>query len=141
MTENLSESISLPPIVVIDDDQEDLDLIRMIGRKLQSPNELLLFNNPVTALDYLQRASQEPALIICDVNMPLINGFQFRSRLLETLPSFLQVPFYFLSTSKSPLETQHAQELKVSGYYQKSGSFEGFRDTLKTILVLAGIAI
>lgn len=141
MTENLSESIALPPIVVIDDDSEDLELIRLIGRKLQSPNEVLLFNNPVNALDYLQRTSQEPAVIICDVNMPKINGFQFRSKLMEAIPSLLKVPFYFLSTSKSPFESKFAEDLKVNGYYQKSESFDGLRETMKTILLLAGIGI
>jgi DNA-binding NarL/FixJ family response regulator len=139
VTDNLSDSISLPPIVVIDDDPEDLELIRIIGKRLRSPNEVLLFSNPLNALDYLQRVSQAPALIICDVNMPKINGFQFRTKLLEALPAFLQVPFFFLSTSKSPSETKFAEDLSVNGYYQKSESFDGLRDTLKTILVLAGV--
>ena len=111
----------------------------MIGKRLRSPNEVLLFNNPLQALDYLQRVSQLPVAIICDVNMPKVNGFQFRSKLLETLPSFLKVPFFFLSTSKSPSETQVAHDLQVNGYYQKSESFEGLRDTLQTIMVRVGV--
>jgi DNA-binding NarL/FixJ family response regulator len=141
VTDNLSDSISLPPIVVIDDDPEDLELIRVIGKKLHSPNEVLLFSNPLNALDYLQRVSQAPALIICDVNMPKINGFQFRTKLLEAIPAFLKVPFFFLSTSKSPFETKSAEDLNVDGYYQKSESFDGLRDTLQTMLVFAGITI
>lgn len=137
--ENLSEAISLPPIVVIDDDAEDLELIRVIGKKLRSPNEVLLFNNPVKALDFLQRASQPPILIICDVNMPKINGFQFRTKLMEQVPGFLKVPFFFLSTSKSPAETILATQLQVSGYYKKSESFDGLRDTLKAMLEHVGI--
>lgn len=126
-------------MVVIDDDREDLEMIGLASGELQPPNELLLFDNSANALGYLQRVTQAPALIICDVNMPCINGFEFRSNLLELVPSFEKIPFFFLSTSTTPEGLRSAESLRAQGYFEKSRTFDGLRDTIQAILLAVGI--
>lgn len=125
--------------MVIDDDAEDLELISLAANRLQNYNELVLFNNAETALAYLKRASQQPAVIICDVNMPRVSGFEFRESLLNSVPALLGVPFFFLSTSRSPANAKSAEALNVNGYYEKAGSIDGLKETIYSILVRSGV--
>jgi CheY-like chemotaxis protein len=107
---------------MIDDDPEDLEMTRDLVTGLTIPNEIITFSDPVEALTFLVSTEDLPLFIICDVNMPKMDGFELRNELLR-YPEIQKVPFFFLSTSKSPGETVLALECQADGYYQKAGSF------------------
>jgi CheY-like chemotaxis protein len=124
------------PIVMIDDDTEDLEMICDITKLLKIPNEMITFTDPVAALAYSLTTAIMPFFIICDINMPKMDGFELRMEMLKT-PGMEKVPFFFLSTSKSQGEEVLAEECKATGYYQKSGSFGGQENILKAMLLSA----
>ncbi len=107
---------------MIDDDPEDLDMANELVKGLHVPNRFISFSEPLTALSFLQTQDDLPMFIICDVNMPKMDGFELRTELLKH-PGMEKIPFFFLSTSKSHGETVLAQECKADGYYQKAGTF------------------
>ncbi|MEO8174903.1 MAG: response regulator, partial [Sediminibacterium sp.] len=114
--------IETRPVIMIDDDPEDLDMTREMVEGFSIPNELITFMDPLEALASLVKMDGLPLLIICDVNMPRMDGFELRTELLKN-PGTEKIPFFFFSTSKSPGEIMLAQECKADGYYQKAGSF------------------
>ena len=65
------------PIVLIDDDGDDLHLLIEIFSDFSLPNEIHLFKNPLSAVAFLQRPDIDPFLIISDINMPVMNGWSF----------------------------------------------------------------
>jgi CheY-like chemotaxis protein len=128
------------PIVIIDDDIEDLDLLREMAHEIGMNNQIMAFHDPEEALDFLQSTIIQPHFILCDINMPRMNGFQLRTALLAIDSAIKEVPFLFLSTSRSPKETVFASDLKVTGYYIKSNSFAGMKEILQSIMTLLKIS-
>jgi CheY-like chemotaxis protein len=126
----------MQPVIMIDDDPEDLEMTRELVKKFAIPNEIITFSDPLEALTFLTGTGTSPLFIICDVNMPKMDGFELRDELLKN-PGIQKVPFFFLSTSKSPGEIVLAQECKADGYYQKAGSFAEQEKILETMFTSA----
>lgn len=122
------------PIIIIDDDIEDLELFKSIAAEEGLPNPILPFNDPVSALDFLTNSIILPLIIICDINMPKLDGFQLRTELLNSNASTKDVPFLFLSTSKPDKRIEQANELKVHAYYTKQATYQGMKETFQSII-------
>ena len=83
-------SIALQRILVVDDDPAILQLIKF---KLESAGyEVLAATSGIEALDIIGR-SGIPHLAIVDLNMPIMNGFEF----CEAVQQFSDVPVIVLS--------------------------------------------
>jgi CheY-like chemotaxis protein len=76
--------------------EDDADLREAIADVLSSAGlDVVTAGNGREALDAL-RDLREPALVLLDLKMPVMDGFEFRRRLLET-PGVSEVPVVFLS--------------------------------------------
>jgi CheY-like chemotaxis protein len=81
------------PIIVIEDDIDDQEILIEIFKKLGYNNEITYFMDGNLALEYLNKTDVQPFLILSDINMPKINGFELRNKiftneLLQTLLIF-----------------------------------------------------
>jgi CheY-like chemotaxis protein len=81
-------------------------------------------NNGQEALDYLQskQDAQErfPELIFVDINMPVINGWDFVEKFRANHKSVLkEVVMVMLTTSINPDDREKAERLHVSNYLAK----------------------
>lgn len=122
------------PAVFIDDDNDDLDLIKEMVTEMQFPNEVLTFTNPEVALAFLIVSKIEPLFIVCDINMPKMDGYQLRKQLLNSNSKLKDVPFMFFSTMQFDQRSAPGNELKVYGSYLKPSTFKGMKETLTSIL-------
>ncbi len=127
------------PIVVIDNDIEDLVLLREIIAGLNINNEIVTFSDPKEAFDFLCNTILIPAVIICDINMPKMNGFQFREELLLEDSNIKDAPFVFLSTSMSEMDIARGQELQVHSNHLKASNLSGLEQTIGDIMVSLNI--
>jgi CheY-like chemotaxis protein len=122
------------PVIILDDDLEDQELLRDAFKELGILNPLLFFNNGVSALEYLQADHEQPFLILSDINLPLMNGLQFREHIAAD--EFLRrksIPFVFLSTSADKSGLDMAYELTVQGYFIKESTYSAIKETIKQI--------
>ncbi len=70
-----------PTIVVVDD---DTDLRETLGELLvEEGYDARLFENGRAALDFLRHEPDDPQLILLDLMMPEMNGWQFREEQLK----------------------------------------------------------
>lgn len=125
----------LGPIIIIDDDEDDQFLIKQCVSELGVVNECRCFANGQTAYDYLLVTSEQPFLILCDVNMPILNGLELRNR-IDSNP-YLQdkaIPFVFLSTSDAESLVKKAYEGTIQGYYKKQPDYIDFKESIKQII-------
>lgn len=123
------------PIILIDDDAEDLDLIKQGFEALNVQNEIIMFERSVEAVEYLFTTKEPPFLILCDINMPGMDGFELRRRSFAN-PEIRRnsVPFLFLSTSGDRPSIKSAYELSIQGYFVKPIDFEGILEMLRNII-------
>jgi CheY-like chemotaxis protein len=123
------------PIVVIEDDLEDQELLEEAFSILNFPNQVLFFVNGNDAIHYMDRALTKPMLIISDINMPEIDGFTLRKKILNNiLLCSLDIPFVFLTTGNNSKTVRDAYALSCGGFFKKGNSMEELRNTIKIII-------
>ena len=95
---------------------DDSSTIRMLVKKALEPEgfEIIEAEN---GQDGLEKAEgKDIAIFIVDVNMPVMDGFEFVKAIKEKYPS---IPVIFLTTESSAQKKQVGKELGVKGWIVK----------------------
>ena len=79
--------------------------------------QVVLANDGLEALAQLK--ALRPDAIVCDLNMPAMDGFALRTELRKN-SEYNQIPFLFLTASSSRDDALHGLELDVDEYIAKS---------------------
>lgn len=110
-------------ILIIDDDQVNNFVLRNIITRTYP--DALIFIQPegMSALDFLEERynNQEglPGIMLLDINMPVMSGFEFLDRFHEKFPE-ADCYIYMVSSSISKADQQKANSFKnVQGYITK----------------------
>ncbi len=120
---------------LIDSDIDDQEMIRQVWKELQLTNELKFFDKGDEAMDYLGTIQTAPFIIICELHLPKINGFELRERMLATDSlKFKSVPFIFWTAHASEEHVTRAYDLSVHGFFIKRPSFEDVKVTFLNII-------
>jgi len=121
------------PLVLVDDDIEDQELVMLSLQHLGVTHEVKIFQSAEAALSYLYETSEQPFIIVSDINMPKMDGIAFKKTIdsCDILKSKC-IPFVFLSTSTRFVnETCH---LNIQGYFKKGNSLQELNETIQIIL-------
>jgi response regulator RpfG family c-di-GMP phosphodiesterase len=124
------------PIILVDDDSEDEELFREVLLDLHIANKLIHFDNCIKAFDYLKTTTDNPLIIISDINLPLQNGIEFKRQIdSDPLLRSKSIPFVFFSTStdKKSVDTAY-KEMTVQGFFQKTTSYEELKRIIKLMI-------
>ena len=123
------------PIIIIEDDADDRDLFAMIFKELDLPNEITFFEEGEVALEYLKDDKVYPFIIISDVNLPKLNGFELR-KMVQTNEGLSEkcIPYLFFSTSVDRKAVYDAYTMSVQGFFLKPSKYEHLKHTLKVIV-------
>ena len=123
------------PIIIIEDDGDDQDFLREVFGNLNYPNELIFFEDGQAALDYLNSHPAKPFLILSDINMPKLNGFDLRAKLKTDADLALKcIPYLFFSTALSQKTVIDAYSLSVQGFFLKQDSIPELQKTIEVIM-------
>jgi len=127
--------VNTAPILIVDDDSDDRQLLREAWKELGFPNPLLFFNTGEEVLQYLSAEKIIPFLTLCDVNIPKMDGFELKAKLLEdTSMNYRSIPFVFWSSEVSKKQIQKAYDLGVNGFFVKGNTFEEIKNSLIDIV-------
>jgi len=123
------------PVILIEDDPDDQDFIREAFRNLNLPNELICFTDGKTFIDYLGNTEQSPFVILCNLYMQGMNGFEIRQKIADT-PELKRksIPFIFLTTDTRSSSVSKAYDSIVQGYVIKSDTYEKLEHSLRLII-------
>ncbi len=123
------------PIVIVEDDIDDRELLLHVFREIGVLNEFKCFTTPIDAIEYLRKTAQTPFIIISDINMPLMDGLSFKKVINEdSLISRKRIPFVFLSTSRENRLMAAAFNLSIQGYFQKPNDIESLKGIARAIV-------
>lgn len=123
------------PIIVIEDDIDDQETLVEIFKKLGYENKIVYFFDGNEALDYLNKTDVQPFLILSDINMPKINGFELRNKVFTNAQLHTKcIPYLFFTTAANKKSVIDAYALSVQGFFKKPTSMEDFEKTIKKIV-------
>lgn len=122
-------------IILIDDDFDDVEIFTSVYEQLNYTNKLIVFDNGIDALKYLKQPNSNPFMIISDINMPLMNGFELKEHICkDEMLNSKCIPYIFLTTSAEEQFVEKAYKLSIQGYFKKDPSFRVFREKFKHMM-------
>jgi len=123
------------PIYIVDDDKDDEDLIREAFLELGITNELRFFSTAEGVLYELNNNETVPFVIISDINLPRMDGFQLREKVLAGASiKDKSIPFIFWSTSASEAQIKRAYDLAAHGFFLKGRTYNEMKQRIQEMI-------
>jgi CheY-like chemotaxis protein len=113
-------------VLVVEDDPDELDAIATIVE--DAGYDVLCARNGREALHHLHECDGRCDLILLDLLMPVMNGWDFRRRQRET-PAFAGIPVFLMSAGAHLAVVR--DELQAAGYLAKPVDESEILDVVK----------
>ena len=103
-------------ILIVEDNQNILFNIKLILK--HNGYKPITATNGVEALEILSNLDEAPDLILCDIMMPKMDGYEFYQKVSEN-PEYHLTPFIFVTAKTDPEDVRLAKKLGVDDYITK----------------------
>jgi CheY-like chemotaxis protein len=120
-------------IMCVDDDDDDASLLETAVRKYDADIAFVKCYGGTEALAFLSKSKVTPDLILMDVNMPVLNGFDCLIELRKN-SRFQHIPVFMLSTSASPRDVAAALELGARRFLTKPNTYQQICSMIQEII-------
>jgi CheY-like chemotaxis protein len=123
------------PIIIIEDDIDDQEMLMEVFQNLKYQNELIFFTDGEKALEFIYAGNIAPFIIISDINLPKLDGFELRQKLKTDANLALRcIPYLFFSTALNQKAVIDAYSLSVQGFFVKQNSMAELEKTVSVIM-------
>ena len=127
-------------ILVIEDEPNDLFFLKRAFSSLETNCQMQAVGDGAEAIDYLRgvddyadrRRFPIPMLILMDLKMPRVDGFEFLAWLRRE-PGLKMIPVVVFSSSNLPQDVKRAYELGANSFVVKLQDNADLPDMLKTL--------
>jgi CheY-like chemotaxis protein len=126
-------------ILIVEDDPGHARLIERNLRRAKISNGISRVENGREALDFLfsegdfaGRDRPSPLLVLLDLNMPVMDGYQVLERMKADLRT-KQIPVVVLTTTDDTREVARCYELGCSVYITKPVEYSGFSRAIQQL--------
>lgn len=111
------------PILLVEDNALDVKLVQRYFERAEVTNPIYTAWDGEEALEYLSGDNNrtklsQPCVILLDLNMPRVNGFEFLEK-MRAKSEFSRNVVFILTTSSRDEDKQAAYELNAAGYVLK----------------------
>lgn len=127
---------SLQTVFLVDDNEVDLFVQKRFIEMRKFAGNIVTFSSPSKALEVLtSNPTQIPGILFLDLNMPMLNGFEFLERVRETSHEiFNQLRVVVLTSSNSQLDRDRAFSFSnVIRFIPKPLTSQGLDELLNSI--------
>ena len=123
-------------IVLVEDDPGHALLIQKNLRRAGVINPVVHLADGQQALDYLLNSQEprrpSPMLILLDLNMPVIDGYQVLTK-IKADPRTRSIPVVILTTTDNPVEISRCYELGCNVYVTKPVEYDKFSAAIQSL--------
>ncbi|HEX5840494.1 MAG TPA: response regulator [Anaerolineales bacterium] len=124
-------------ILLVEDNPGDVRLTREALHDAKVRNNMMVATDGVEALAYLRQEGQyagttRPDLILLDLNLPRINGFEVLDTIKEDA-DLKRIPVIILTTSQAEQDIVRSYNLYANAYVTKPVDLEQFIRVIKAI--------
>ena len=131
MSEPTVDSVN---VMIVEDEQFSLQTLTRTVEKLGS-DVVLTATNGKEALDKLQETDLAVDIIICDIEMPEMDGFEFARRIrYGTIPDRKDVPILMLTGKDTEENFRKGRIHRIDGFLIKPATVEVLRSYMTTVL-------
>lgn len=125
--------VNLKPILLIEDNPDDVELTLRALKKNDIRNEIVVANDGLDALDFLfgrgkhagREPDEAPALILLDLKLPKVEGLEVLRKIRGDERTRL-LPVVILTSSKEEQDIARCYALGSNSYVRKPVDFEQF---------------
>lgn len=116
-------------ILVVEDERDLRDLI--VDEVESMGHEVIVASNGEEALHCA--AAKHPQVILSDINMPKLNGYQFRRELSSKHPHLAHLPFIFVSAYAEESDIADGLIAGANHYVTKPINFDSLRGLISDV--------
>jgi len=129
-----------PLVLAAEDEETDAMILRMAFERAALTSPLVVVRDGQEAIDYLlgqgpyadRAAHPLPALLLLDLKMPRMNGFDVLGW-LASRPKLNYLPAVVLSSSSDSDDIRRAKAAGARDYFVKPHSLTGYAEILRTL--------
>jgi len=123
------------PIIIIEDDIDDQDILAEVFKELNYKNEIIFFGDSQKALEFLIATEIEPFIIFSDINMPRLTGAELREKVHNNEDLRLKsIPYLFFTTTAEQKSVIEAYSKSIQGFFIKPTSYDALKRVLGIIV-------
>ncbi len=124
-------------VLLVEDDEGDVLMTREAFQFYKIRNSLHVVTDGEQALQFVRRAgpfrdAPRPGLILLDVNLPRLSGFEVLKELKQD-PGLGVIPVVMLTTSQADEDIMRSYKLHANAYVTKPVDFDGFVSAIRKI--------
>ena len=132
---------NLSPVLLAEDDANDVLLIRRAFEDTQAPNPVHVVGNGQEAIQYLagegsfsdRQAYPFPVLFLLDLKMPVVDGLEVLRWLHQHPDIPRRLPVVVLSSAEMPNETQIAYAMDIQACIVKPLGYPELRERIRIL--------
>lgn len=139
-------NLQLVTILLVEDDSGHARLIEKNLRRANLSNDLIVASDGALALDfvfrqgvYADRDRTEALLILLDLNLPVLDGYQVLER-LKSDDTTKKIPIVILTTTDDPREVARCYELGCNVYVTKPVEYTEFSEAIRQLGLFLAVA-
>jgi chemotaxis family two-component system response regulator Rcp1 len=124
-------------LLVVEDSESDVELLREALSDSEPRVAMDIVRHGEDALAFLRREGQfvaaaEPDLVVLDLNLPRMGGFEvLRALRADVDPRLRRLPVVVFTTSAATSDVQTAYDLHASSFVTKPTAFEHYLDAVR----------
>jgi CheY-like chemotaxis protein len=122
----------LKPILLVEDNPNDLELTLIALERSQLANEVVVVRDGADALDYLflrgayaKREQGNPAVVLLDLKLPKVDGLEVLAEIRND-SGLKSIPVVMLTSSREEQDLIRSYALGVNAYVVKPVDFQEF---------------
>ncbi|MCW3077687.1 MAG: response regulator [Bacteroidetes bacterium] len=122
----------LSQILLVEDDQDDQEFFLGVLSELRPASVCHVSNNGMEALLHLKETKSKPSLIFLDLNMPVMDGYEFLTE-VKNRTELNKIAVVVFTTSSNPNDIEKAWQLGASYFFTKPNGMNVFKQKLSLV--------